>query len=137
MVKTFVKYLLSVCILLSGYVHLSAHQYHAFYTPKKNRKGSELSTSGTDTSKNCGTLVVISSFGHEKQNDVLNEPFIENEVEEDDESTSSRKHSGAISIFSSRSLAYFFKSSKKLAPYTTCLSNISSCRYIVFQVFRI
>jgi hypothetical protein len=119
---------------VSGYVQLSAHQYHAFYTPKKNRKGSDQIVSGTGTAKNGDTPVVISSFSHQKQNEILDIPFFENEVEED-ESSSLKKYVNVSSVFSDRSLAHFFSDLKKISP--RYISKVLSNRYIILQVFRI
>jgi hypothetical protein len=121
---------------LIGYIHLSAHQYYAFYT-LQNRKGSELPASGT--AKNSDTPVFISSLGHERHNDILDIPFIENEIEEedDDECVSLEKHVDATSIFSAQSLARLLSGAKTASPFIGYFSNISFHRYIKFHVFRI
>ena len=144
MIKTLIKYLLSLCILLlSGYGHLSAHAYKesTFYAPLKNLQGS--AQVSFDFVKNDQTFIIgSSSSGTEKENCIIEATDIKENEEEEYELISFKKHLASsnffTAIFCALTFGYFYCTFKKILPFWNRLSYITSYRwYVVFQVFII
>ncbi len=140
MIKALLKYLLSLSILLlSGYSQLTAHPYKesTFHSPIRNLNEAEHATCGIEQYDHS-FIIKSSSPDEEKKNYKID--VAENEVEEEDEIVFSRKHfqSGnyAASIFFAQTFKRFFNG-KKILPFYKYFSRTLSCRYLIFEAFRI
>jgi hypothetical protein len=125
------KYLLILPILLlSGYNHLFAHSnYMGAHSTIKNFELSEYVSSGIAEVR-CTSLFKSSPILSKGQNESLNESPLEIEEEEDaDELASGSMHLEGH-IYAISSLPHRLRSYQDF-------SSIISCRYILFQVFRI
>jgi hypothetical protein len=143
--KPFRTYLLSLCILLlSGYNQLSAHTGRISYaSPVKQSDCVKLNSGQNSSALNANSA----AFGTEKQNSGhhrLNFSLFERtekEEEEYEEFISFRKYLGSGNypgfIFSTQTVEHFFNASQKIVPLYRCSSNTTSCRYLIFEVFRI
>jgi len=146
--KPFRTYLLSLCILLlSGCNQLFAHAEGTSYSSKENVEGSDCSSVNTVLNASASNTR-SASFSPEKQNaghHRLNFSFFERtekEEEEYEEFVSFRKYLGSGNyypsfIFSTQTIEHFFKASQKIVPPYRYFSYTLSCRYLLFEVFRL
>jgi len=147
MIKTFVKYLLSLCILLllSGYSQLSAntHEGGTHYVPAKAPVKAEQTPVST-AQEDEPLLARTAAFGAEKENHHLDLSLFEGkeekeEREDDDESASLKKHlkSGNSAFIFNTPAPGLFRDFKNAAPASGYAACASSQRYLILQVFRI
>ena len=136
MMKLLIKYLSLCILLLGGFSQLPACPYKesTLHSLVRNLKVPEDTSLGAAQNNEVFFIKPI-SFGTEKQNDRTNESLFE--FEEDDELVSFKRHLKSsycsFSIFFAQTLGHFFIYRKKIFSFYTYLS----CRYIIFQAFRI
>lgn len=131
MIKTFLKFILSVCIFfISGYNHVSAHgSPSALYTniAEHSNKSSFLKQNSTGN-EGRNTKCFLSAFEKEEDND-------------DDDSVSSRKHLGCFnyptSILFTLISPFLYNWDSNIFSLHQLLSHSTYGRYLLLQVFRI
>jgi hypothetical protein len=139
MMRAVIKHLLSLCfLLLCGYGQLYAHGYHAvndFAMPEHASHGV-----GSLPEFEATNTKFLSSRA-EKENLTLDIAEIEVRENEEEESNLSKEYltygDYAAAVLIARALGHFSCYSKKISPRYKRFAYTPSCRYLVWQVFRI
>ncbi len=138
-------YIVLVCILpLCGYGQLfpNSNQKKAFYSPAKSlQRVVRITASASRLDE--GLIVESIPCDAEKENskiEIAENEAEEDKVEDDDVATSKKylQHGDRTAfIFFAQTFGYFVSHTKKAIPFYQSISNISSCQYLIYQVFRI
>lgn len=146
MLKALPKYLLfGFIFLLGGSRSLFAHT-QKISSPGASVETFESTITATSISfQNSDTFPVsYAALDPEKQDCEISEPVLmseENDNDDDDKLIVSKRHFDnsyySTSVFLSQTPVLSFNDDKKMEPFYKQLNYTSSCRYILFEVFRI
>jgi len=138
-------YIVLFCILpLCGYSQLfpNSSQKKAFYSPAKSlQRVARVTASASRVDE--GLIIESIPCDAEKENskvEIAENEAEEDKVEDDDVPLSKRylQHGeNTAFIFFAQTFEYFVSHTKKVIPFYKSISNISSCQYLIYQVFRI
>lgn len=140
MVKTLYKHLLSVCILLlSMHSFLYAHVNRDFiHYSSINPEGSMYTSFGMMQNS---LSFVIKSVSSDKEKENNDQSLVVLDDDDDDDVVSFKKHLESNtcinSILFGQTPGSFSTYHANTVAFNTYFSHISSCRYLVFQVFRV
>jgi len=141
MIKVFIRYLLSLCILFfSGYSLLSAHIYrqNAFNLSIDNKESKDLSFCTLQHDQEFVSKPSASSSGINSNNDKIIAPGKEEENKLSSWIDHLTSRDGTISFFYSGTSGFLYSCLQKSQIFYTYFTySSSSSYYLIFRVFRI
>lgn len=142
MTKNSIKYLLSLSILLMGIysmLNVSLHSEDILYSSLN--KNTETQATATQSANYKLDFEIEKCYIHSPKKTKVKAVRINEEKEEDDELPSSKKHSTSatcvVSYFYTKTFGCLINQIQTKVSFYKGFTCVTSCRYLIFRVFRI